>query len=553
MRGRTRAMAAAVGMAAVTLVAAACGGGGSGTGSGNEGGGAGGAGGEISLRGCTPQNPLVAGNTAEVCGGNILDAFVSRLVHYNAKTAAPENDIAESIDTSDNQNFTIKIKKGYKFSDGTEVKAKNFVDAWNYTAAGVNGQQGSYFFEPVEGYADTQCGAGKDGEPDCDAKPAKTDKLTGLKVVDDYTFSIKTSEKVSNLPVRLGYTAFAPQPDSFFKDPDSFKTKPIGAGPFKVDSVSDTAITLSKNPDYSGKFGGKVDKITFKIYNDPNAAYNDVVANQLDYTDIIPPDRLVGNAYQSELPDRWLKQPQGVIQAIAFSPNDPQLKNVKMREAISKAINRDEITKQIYNGRSTAADSFVSPVVDGYKKDACGDLCVFDAAKAKQLYTEAGGYKGTLTFAVNQDGGHQPMAEAVCNQLKNNLGVKCAAKIEPDFKTLRDELNNRELNGIFRSGWQMDYPSIENFLAPIYAKGAASNDARYNNPEFNKLLSQAAAAPDTDQANKLYQQAEALLVKDVPAFPTWTDDAVVGWSDRVANVQVNAFGVLDYTSITVKQ
>ncbi|HEY9265882.1 MAG TPA: ABC transporter substrate-binding protein, partial [Mycobacterium sp.] len=440
MRGRTRAMAAAVGVAAVALIVAACGGG-SETGSSTQSNAAGGTGGEISLRGCTPQNPLVAGNTAEVCGGNILDAFVSRLVKYDPKTANPQNDIAQSIDTSDNQNFTIKIKKGYKFSDGTEIKAKNFVDAWNYTAAGENGQQGSYFFEPVEGYADTQCGVDKQGEPDCEGHPAKTNKLTGLKVVDDYTFTIKTSEKVSNLPVRLGYTAFAPQPDAFFADPDSFKTKPIGAGPYKVDSVTDTGITLSKNPDYSGDFAGKVDKITFKIYNDEGAAYNDVVANQLDYTDIIPTDRLVGNAYQTELPDRWLKQPQGVIQAIGFSPNDPQLKDVKMRQAISMAINRDEITKQIYNGRSTPADSFVSPVVDGYKKNSCGDLCTFDAAKAKQLYTEAGGYKGTLTFAVNQDGGHRAMAEAVCNQLKNNLGVKCAAKIEPDFKTLRDELN----------------------------------------------------------------------------------------------------------------
>ncbi|QDP97855.1 ABC transporter substrate-binding protein [Microlunatus elymi] len=553
MRGRTRAMAAAAGIAAVALVAAACGGGGSETGNDTQTNAAKATGGEITLRGCTPQNPLVAGNTAEVCGGNILDAFVARLVKYDPKTANPQNDIAENIDTSDNQNFTVKIKKGYKFSDGTEIKAKNFVDAWNYTAAGENGQQGSYFFEPVEGYADTQCGAGKDGEADCKGHPAKTDKLTGLKVVDDYTFSIKTTEKVSNLPVRLGYTAFAPQPDAFFADPDSFKTKPIGAGPYQVDSVSDTSIALSKNKNYSGEFGGNVDKITFKIYNDEGAAYNDVVANQLDYTDIIPTDRLVGNGYQNELPDRWLKQPQGVIQAIGFSPNDAQLKNANMRKAISMAINRDEITKQIYNGRSTPADSWVSPVVDGYNKGACGDVCTFDAAKAKQLYTEAGGYKGTLTFAVNQDGGHRAMAEAVCNQLKNNLGVNCVAKIEPDFKTLRDELNNRELNGIFRNGWQMDYPSIENFLAPIYAKGAASNDTRYNNPEFQKLLSQAAAAPSTDEANKLYQEAESHLAQDVPTFPTWTDDALVAWSDRVSNVKVNAFGVLDYASIQVKQ
>src|SRR5207249_271924 len=176
---------------------------------------------EITVRGCTPQNPLVGGNTAEVCGANINSLFVAHLEHYAVDNATPENDIAESIETKDNQHFTIKIKKGYMFSDGTEVKAKNFVDAWNYTAYGPNGQQGSYFFAPVQGFADAQC-----TDDTCKAKP-KANKMSGLKVVDDHTFTITTSEKVSNLPVRLGYDAFAPQPDSFFANPDSFKTKPV--------------------------------------------------------------------------------------------------------------------------------------------------------------------------------------------------------------------------------------------------------------------------------------------------------------------------------------
>src|SRR5690606_29511564 len=99
--------------------------------------------------------------------------------------------------------FTVKIKQGYMFQDGTEVKAKNFVDAWNYTAFGPNGQGGSYFFEPIEGFAEVN------------AEDSTVEALSGLAVVDDYTFTIKTTSPVSNLPVRLGYTAFAPQPDAF--------------------------------------------------------------------------------------------------------------------------------------------------------------------------------------------------------------------------------------------------------------------------------------------------------------------------------------------------
>ncbi len=546
MRARTRAMAAAS-LTTIALVATACGGGGGTTTpdpAASQS--AGGAGGEITVRGCTPQNALVGGNTAEVCGGNILAALQSQLVHYSATDASPENDIAESIETTDNENFTVKLKPGYKFQDGTEVKAKNFVDAWNYTAYGSNGQQGAYFFEPITGFKDVSC-----TDDACKAEP-KAKTMSGLKVVDDHTFTIQTSSPVSNLPVRLGYAAFGPLPDSFFANPDSFKTLPIAAGPYKVDSVSDTAITLSKFADYSGQFAGKVDKITFRIYNDPTAAYTDVVGNQIDFTDVIPPDQLVADQYKSDLPDRTLVKPQGVIQTFAFSPNDAQLKDTKLRKAISMAVDRELITKQIYNGSRTPADSFVSPVVNGYKAGACGDLCKFNPDAAKTLYAETAGYKGTMTFAVNQDGGHGPMATAVCNSIKNTLGIDCQPKIVPDFKTLRDQVNKGELDGIFRNGWQMDYPSIENFLAPIYLKGAASNDGRYDNPKFDAKLKEAAAAKTPDQANTLYQEAEQMLVTDVAAVPEWYDSAVVGWSDRVDNVTTNAFGVLDYTQITVK-
>jgi len=74
----------------------------------------------------------------------------------------------------------------------------------------------------------------------------------------------------------------------------------------------------------------------------------------------------------------------------------------------------------------------------------------------------------------------------------------------------------------------------------------------YNNPEFEKLLAQAAEAPSLDEANSLYQQAEALLATDFPSAPLWSNLATAAWSDRVTDVQVNAFGVLDTSAIKVK-
>jgi oligopeptide transport system substrate-binding protein len=546
MRGRTGGLATAA-LASLALIATGCGGGGAEPEPGASQP-AGQAGGEIVVAGCTPKSPLIPGATSETCGGDIIDAMTSKLVQYNTDNAAPENDIAESIETTDNKLFTVKLKP-YKFHDGTDVKAKNFVDAWNFTAYGPNGQAGSYFYAPFAGFADVQC-----PDAECKEKP-KAKTMSGLKVVDDMTFTIQTTEPVSNLPVRLGYSAFAPLPDSFFTDQKAFEAKPIGAGPFKMDSKSNTEFVLSKFADFSGATKPNVDKLTFRVYQDPAAAYNDAVAGSLDYIDEsnIPQDQFIGDAYQTDFPDRSSQREAGRISWITFSPEDPQLKdNPDLRKAISRAIDRDLITKQIWNNTVTPATGWVSPVVDGYKAGVCGDSCTFDAAAAKSAFEAAGGYEGTLTMTYNADSPNKAWSEAVCNSIKNTLGIGCTAVPTVDFATFQKKIDAGDLKGIFRSAWQMDYPSIENFLVPIYAKGADSNWSQYDNPEFTKLTTQAAAAKTSDEANALYQQAEALLAKDMPTAPLWYPKTTAVWSEKVTDVKVNAFGVLDFVAIKVK-
>lgn len=551
MRGTTRTVAVAA-MSTVALLAAGCGGGSSDD---PSSGAPGAAGGEITVYGCNPQNPLVPQNTGETCGGDVLDQVFSKLVHYDAETAAPENDQAESIETEDNQNFTIKIKQGLKFHNGTEIKAKNFVDAWNYAAYAPNGQYNGYFFEPIEGFGDLQC-TGEGEDPCAGAGKAKADKLTGLKVVDDYTFTVKTTEKVSNLPVRLGYTAFAALPDVFFQDPEAFGDKPIGSGPYKLDAWNkEQSIVLSKNADYQGQWPGKVDKITFKIYQEVDPAYNDVLADNLDIVTSIPASALIDDKYKSDLPDRNAEKETGVIQTITFAPPkvDPNYENPKIRQAISMAIDRNTIIQQIFNNTRVPATGWVSPVVDGYKANQCGEFCTYDPAKAKALLEEAGGFPGDrITLSYNADGGHKEWTEATCNSIKQALGVDCVATGVVDFATFRAQIGDGKMKGMFRSGWQMDYPSIENFLAPLYKTGASSNDGEYSNPAFDKLLNEAAAATDEAQANTLYQEAEALLPADMPAIPMWYGKSQMGWSNKVTGVKITAFGTVDYTQVSVK-
>lgn len=548
MRGKTRAIAA-VGLASLVALASACS---SGTTQATIP--------SITANGCTPQNELIPGNTSETCGGNIIDATNSKLVHYNSDTAAPELDLAQSIETSDSTVFKVTLKQGQKFSDGTDIKAKNFVDAWNYTALGSNGQEGSYFFTPIKGYADTQCtgdskdAAGNATDPCEGAGAPKAKTLAGLEVTGDYTFTITTESATSNMPVRLGYSAFAPMADSFFaaSDKKEWAKTPVASGPYKVTTLDATQIVLERNANYAGNWKGVPDKVTFKVYNDLAPAYQDVVANNLDLINQVPTDQLANDLWKSDLKDRSDSKTFGGITYVGFSPIDDNWKNVQLRKAISMAIDRATIIKQVFNGARVPATGWVSPVVDGYKASQC-EACTFDAAKAKQMYDAAGGYKdGPLTIWYNQDGGHKQWVDAVCNQIINNLGLQCVGQATPKFKGMLDALKARTLKGLFRLGWQMDYPSIENFLAPIYGTGADSNYSDYSNSAFDAKLKAAAESKTSADANKLYQEAEAMLATDQASIPLWYSQAQFGWSTKIASVKMTPFSTWDFSSIKLK-
>ncbi|MCL2316255.1 MAG: ABC transporter substrate-binding protein, partial [Actinomycetia bacterium] len=117
---------------------------------------------------------------------------------------------------------------------------------------------------------------------------------------------------------------------------------------------------------------------------------------------------------------------------------------------------------------------------------------------------------------------------------------------------LRKQINDRALKGMYRGGWQMDYPSIENFLAPIYATGASSNDTDYSSATFDGLLKQAAAATDPATANGLYQQAEAQLNIDFPTMPLWYQQSQFIYSTKIKSVKMTPFSTFDFSSIVLK-
>jgi oligopeptide transport system substrate-binding protein len=482
----------------------------------------------ITTNGNEPQNPLIPTNTNEVGGGKILDSIFAGLIYYDA-SGAPVNEVAESIETDDAQTYTIKIKADQKFTNGEPVTANSFVDAWNYGALLSNEQLSSYFFESIEGFSYDE-----DSE------------LTGLEVVDDTTFTVKLKQPEADFPLRLGYSAFFPLPESAFDDIAAFGESPVGNGPYMLDGEDawkhNEKIDLVVNPDYDGPRKAQNGGLDIIFYATQDAAYADLQGGNLDVIDAIPDSAL--GTYEDEFAGRSVNQAAAVFQSFTipdrlahFSGDEGKLR----RAAISKAINREEITDVIFSGTRTPAHDFTSPVIDGYSEDIPGsEVLDFDADEAKALWAEADAiapWDGTFQIGYNADGGHQAWVDAVANQLKNNLGIDASGAPYPTFAEFRTAITDRTIQTAFRTGWQADYPALSNFLGPIYVTGAGSNDGDYSNAEFDALIKEGLAETDIDAANEKFQAAQEILFVDLPATPLWYATVNGAWGENVDNVE----------------
>ena len=498
--------------------------------------------GAVSVYGTEPQNSFLPANTNELGGSKAMQPMFSSLIEYRSDTGAPFNLVAESITTPDAKVYDVKLKQGWKFHDGTEVKAKNFVDAWNYGAYAPNGQLNSDFFAQIEGF--DAVNPGKDKQP-------TAEKMSGLQVLGDYEFKVTLSAPFSVFLSKVGYLAFSPLPDVFFKDPKAFANNPIGNGPMKfVSRTPNVDIKLTRFDDYKGEDKVKFKDLDIRIYSSQETAYQDLVSNRLDFIEALPPSATAGGKYKNDLKDRVVEAHLLGISTIAVPYYAPGYDNLDLRKAISLAINREQITKTVMNDTYVPASSWVSAGIEGYRPDVCGEFCKYDPVKAKEYFTKSG-FTGKLTISSNADGGRKEPLVAACNSIKNALGVACDFLPSTNFGQFRSIVTSKTLTGMGRSDWSADYPSIENFLNPIYRTGAGSNDSGYSNPAVDGLLKQADSLADKTAAIKVYQQAEDLIAKDLPQIPVWDEKGVGAKSNRLKSVKLDFGRYADYSSIEV--
>lgn len=505
---------------------------------------------------------LTPTNNTESEGNAVLNALFTMLIDYDPETNEPVMANAESIETEDNQTYTVTLKDGWTFHDGTPVTSESYVNAWNYAAYGPNAQSVAGFFAPIAGYGDLQCGTktepdeetGEDTEvADCDGSPPAAEGLSGLTVNSDTEFTVELTEPEAFFITRLGYASYAPLPEVFYDDPAAYDRMPIGNGPFMMASEwqDDVVIETDTYPDYAGDDAATIGGIEFRIYADVNTAITDLIAGDLDLVDAVPPEQW--EQVTSEVPNSDTSESSSITY-VGFPTYQAPYDNPTLRAALSMAIDREAITEGIFNGLRQPAYNILAPVIPGYEDEVC-DAWNYDPEMAKQLFDEAGGLDGPIDFWFNEGAAHDVWVDAVVTQWEANLGIDAGNVTfqSSQFAEYLETVDSQSMTGPFRLGWGMDYPHPQNYLQillELTADEGGNNGSFWKNEDYSAKIQEALAVPDVEESLPIWQEANDIACSEAPVIPMFYGLNSYAWNDGISDVKVDAFSNILWSQMT---
>lgn len=428
--------------------------------------------------------------------------------------------------------WTFKLNKNDKFSDGTPVTAKDFVYAWNriVNPATINTSTGKadpsvigYHLGYVKGYDDVVNG--------------KATEMSGVKAVDDYTLEVTLSQPFADFEYVVAHPALGPVPQKYVEEGVKvgssettvpYGDAPIGNGPFKMAEPwsHNQFIKVVANDQY---YGTKpyLDGVDFKIFKDPETAYTEFTAGNLDFTQIGEGKIKDAIAQYGEAKDGYTvnKGAQVLLGAenstyyMILNNNDKLLKNKDLRRAISLAVNRQAICDTIFEGTREPADNILPPGIAGYEKGAWADS-KYDVEAAKAALAAAGypGGKGlpTMKLSFNSGGGHEKIMELVQADLKA-IGINTEFE-SADFPVYLKQLDEGK-HQIARLGWIADYPIAYNFLYSLFDSKSGDNKSAYKNPAVDAAIAEAEKTTDGAARITKFQEIDKTIAADVPVAP----------------------------------
>jgi peptide/nickel transport system substrate-binding protein len=436
--------------------------------------------------------------------------------------------------SADGKTYTLTLRKGEKYSDGTPVKASDFENTIKRLLK-LNGPYSSFFSGIVGGEAFQ-----KKGDFKADIPGIVTDDKTGK-------ITIKLTEPDSKFRYALSEPYSAPTPAA--KSPPKSLTKdpPPGAGPYVlkvVDPSKEYVLTKNKDFDIPGLSKGHVNKITGLISNDVSKMTQDVINNKVDFMTEDPTGDQLPEV-RSKYADRYSEDPTPPnIYYYFLNVTIPPFNKLEAREAVNYALDSRAL-QRIFGGRLKPSCNFIPPGVVGYK-DA-GSSCPYgdpngpgDIAKAKKLVQQSGTAGQTVTVWTNSKD-PRPAIGDYMRDLLNQIGYNAKSKVLNQnvyFDAIGDPKNKAQIGF---DDWFMDFPDPSDDIGTLLTTESAKSLPTYNNgfvsdPEVDKQvkkLSEAKGAPESvaDQ----WAALDKLVVGPKKAYivPFGSEESTTFMSDRM--------------------
>lgn len=456
--------------------------------------------------------------------------------------------LAESYEPNEDATvWTFTIKEDQVFSNGEEILPSTFKRSWERAAA--MGGDYSYLMTFIEGGAE--------------ALETPGTELSGV-VADDeaMTLEVTLAEPYSNFDAVAGFQLFFPMPeeagDGASPVADYENGVMIGNGPYMMESArTDDEIVLVKNDEWRGDFNGetwdnRLDRIIFRVQADPDTAYNAFEAGEADNANI-PPARVseAQENYGNTLDVDILGSYHFVINGRQPIIGGPE--NLKLRQAISAAIDREQINTAVYNGSRNTSTGIVPPGIPGFEEGIC-EYCAYDQEQAQTLFdewqAEGGSLDGPIPIQFNADAGHEPVIQIIIDNLAA-IGIEAEAQPFPT-ETYFSQLAEGACV-ICRAGWFADYPTYDNFMFDLFHSSALDgNNYGFVNEEFDALVDQAKQTTDADEQKQLFNDAERILLnQDTMAIPiNWYRGDYVYNQDKWENFEQTNGGLIFWERIT---
>ncbi|MGA2285450.1 MAG: peptide ABC transporter substrate-binding protein [Dehalococcoidia bacterium] len=459
-------------------------------------------------------DPAIA--TDAVSAGYIVEIF-GGLVTLD-KDLKVQPDIAKSWDiSSDGTVYTFHLRNDVVFQQtGRQVTAADFKYSMERAAdpATASTVADAYLGDIV-------------GVKDMLNNGAKS--ISGIEVVDDFTLRITIDAAKPYFIDKMACpTAFVVDRTQIEADPKNWSEKPNGTGPFQVkDWKLGESLTLEANPNYHlGVPAVKTVQFLLSggseltMYQDDEVDVAGISATDIDR--VRDPSDPLHSEYQ--------QANEMSIGYIGFNVQKAPFDDIKVRQAFALAIDRQKIVDVVLKDMVAVATGVMPPGVPGYTSTVTPQQ--YDPAQAKQLLSESkyGGASGLPQITITEVGAGASAGndvQAIVEMWRQNLGVDVQIQ-QTEQATFWQDLDKGQYQ-MFTVGWVMDYPDPEDVLDLLFYSQSHQNSSHYSNPDVDKLLLQARTEPDTTKRMALYQQAEQIIVGDMPWIPLYNpqDNVVV--------------------------